>query len=73
MVDYNNLYVYHPSFDETIKDLSQGVSYLCASDVDNAGIYDGFDIGDGENLWTIPTSDNAFPIPFFSEMQEKSN
>lgn len=72
MVDYNNLYVYHPSFDETIKDLSLGVSYLCASDVDNAGIYDGFDIGDGENLWTIPTSDNAFPIPFFSEMQEKS-
>lgn len=73
MVDYNNLYIYHPNFDKTIKDFSHSVWYLCASDVDSAEIYDGLDIGDGENLWTIPTSDNAFPIPFFSEMQEKSS
>ncbi len=47
-------------------------SDLSADEIANRDSYDGWDIGDGENLWTIPSGNKSFPIPNFSEMREKS-
>lgn len=39
--------------------------------ISDASCYENWDIGTGENLWTIPSRDNSFPIPFYSEMRDK--
>lgn len=43
---------------------------LSASDISNPKSYEGWDIGNSNELWTIPslTSGNSFPVPFTSEM-----
>ena len=47
---------------------------LSINEISNPKSYDGWDIGNTSELWTIPSlsSGNSFPIPFTSEMTKQS-
>lgn len=64
LIDINDIYFYNDGN-------TTALNALNPNQISNSGTYDNWDIGTGENRWTIPSGNNSFPIPFYSEMREK--
>ena len=64
LIDVHNIYFYN---DGTYTALNA----LTPKQISDHTTYDDWDIGTGENLWTLPSVNNSFPVPFFSEMRGK--
>ena len=64
LIDINNVYFYNDGN-------STALNALNPDQISNSETYEKWDIGTVENRWTIPSGNNSFPIPFFSEMREE--